>query len=352
MAKAEHNQPEADRADGCAHPRDVYELVGHHQAEMRFADMLDAGTLHHAWLVSGPEGVGKASLAYRMIRRVLGGKPLTKGGLDVPASDPVARRVQSLGHGDFLLIRRPWDDKAKKLRAEIPISEARRIGQFFSRKASEGGWRVCLVDTMDDMNRNAANSVLKTLEEPPKKALLILLSKTPGRLLPTIRSRCLSLALRPVEDKPLKDWLLTQTGSVDTEHIEAAIQLAGGAPGKALSFVKNADDVLRPLGRFVSAFPRPNTSDMHTITEGLAAANKSIAYNLFWDALNTSLHAQAHYAATGEWEGAYGPISKERPTEAWLDLIQTLEVLRQSQKALNMNKKQALLQAMLDIAGA
>ena len=180
--------PEADRADGCPRPREVYSLVGHEDGEAKFASMFNNNTLHHAWLISGPTGIGKATLAYRMIRKVLGGQPQTADKLDVSSADPIARRVQSLGHGDFLLIRRPYDQKTKKLRNEIPITEARRIGDFFSRKAAEGGWRVCLIDSIDEMNRNATNAVLKTLEEPPEKALLILLSNAPGRLLPTIRS--------------------------------------------------------------------------------------------------------------------------------------------------------------------
>jgi len=115
LAKADTEPyPEADRADGCPRPRDVYALLGHRDAGTRFAKLFDNDNLHHAWLISGPKGIGKATLAYRMIRTVLGGQPQNVGKLDVPASDPVAQRVQSLGHGDFLLIRRPYDQKTKK----------------------------------------------------------------------------------------------------------------------------------------------------------------------------------------------------------------------------------------------
>ncbi len=130
--------PEADRADGCAHPRNVYKLIGHQQAQRRFVQAFEAGNLHHAWLISGPKGIGKATLAYRAIRRVLGGVPETSAGLDIPESDPVARRIASLGHGDFLLIRRPYDDKSKKLKSEIPVALTRTVRTFFSKKPAEG----------------------------------------------------------------------------------------------------------------------------------------------------------------------------------------------------------------------
>ena len=340
--------PEADKADGCPHPRDVYSLAGHSEEEAKFAAMFDNNTLHHAWLLSGPTGIGKATLAYRMIRRVLGGLPQTDGTLDIPETDPVAQRVQSLGHGDFMLIRRPYDQKTKKLRAEIPITEARRIGDFFSRKAAEGGWRVCLIDSIDEMNRNATNAVLKTLEEPPEKALLILLSNAPGRLLPTIRSRCLSLPLRPVDDTELRTWLGART-SADAGDVEAAVHLANGAPGKAFAYVQNASDVLKPLERFLRGFPRQNPQLLHSISDTLALAKNKISHDLFWDGLQSTLHAQAVYASTGEWTGAFEPIALGRSPDQWADIRKDLDNMRLAGAGLNMNKKNVLLQGMMQV---
>jgi len=343
--------PESDKADGCPRPRDVYSLVGHANEEAKFTSMFDNNTLHHAWLLSGPTGIGKATLAYRMIRRVLGGVPQTDGALDIPQSDPVAQRLQSLGHGDFLLIRRPYDQKTKKLRSEIPITEARRISDFFSRKASEGGWRVCLIDSIDEMNRNATNAVLKTLEEPPEKALLILLSNAPGRLLPTIRSRCLSLPLRPVNDTQLRTWLAERTNA-DQADVEAAVHLANGAPGKAFAYVQNADSVLRPLGRFFRGFPRQNPQILHSISDTLALAKNKVSHDLFWDGLQATLHAQAIYAATGEWHGPFEPIALQRTPDAWANIRNELDHMRLAGAGLNMNKKNVLLQGLMQIGAA
>lgn len=340
--------PEADRADGCPRPRDVYSLVGHADAEAKFAAMFAGNTLHHAWLLNGPSGIGKATLAYRMIRLVLGGLPDTNGALDIPETDPVAQRVQSLGHGDFHLIRRPYDYKTNKLRAEIPVTEARRISDFFSRKASEGGWRVCLIDSIDEMNRNATNAVLKTLEEPPERALLILLSNAPGRLLPTIRSRCLSQPLRPVNDTELRTWLAERTNA-DSADVEIAVHLASGAPGKAFAYVQNANDVLKPLGRFFRGFPRQNPHLLHSISDTLALAKNKISHDLFWDGLQSTLRAQAIYAATGEWSGAFEPIALDRSPDQWADIRKQLDQMRLAGAGLNMNKKNVLLQGLMQI---
>ena len=352
MAKAAADfVPEADQADGCPRPRDVYALVGHTNEEAKFASMFNNNTLHHAWLLNGPTGIGKATLAYRMIRRVLGGVPQTEGALDIPQSDPVAQRIQSLGHGDFLLVRRPYDQKTKKLRAEIPITEARKISNFFSRKASEGGWRVCLIDSIDEMNRNATNAVLKTLEEPPEKALLILLSNAPGRLLPTIRSRCLSLPLRPVDDIELRTWLAARTNA-DKQDVEAAVYLANGAPGKAFAYVQNAESVLRPLGRFFRGFPRQNPQLLHSISDTLALVKNKVSHDLFWDGLHSTLHAQAVYAATGEWSGAFEPIALQRTPDTWVKIRNELDQMRLAGAGLNMNKKNVLLQGLIQIGAA
>ena len=346
MAKAEtFAAPEADRADGCPHPREVYSLVGHKDAEQRFAGLYEQDKLHHAWLISGASGIGKSTLAYRMIRRVLGGLPQMQGRLDVPPTDAAAQRIQSLGHGDFLLIRRPYDIKTKKLRAEIPVTEARKISEFFSRKPSEGGWRVCLIDSIDEMNRNASNAVLKTLEEPPEKALIILLSKAPGRLLPTIRSRCMDLSLRAVPDAELRPWLADKIGTEGAD-IDAAIKLAKGAPGKAYALAQSADTVLKPLSNFISSFPRTNPRMAHSISDMLSLQKAGVAHDLFWDALGDIIYAQAVYAGTGEWESAFAPIALERSPDEWMDLHSELKNMRLAQAGLNMNKKTVLLQAL------
>ncbi|WP_017930567.1 DNA polymerase III subunit delta' [Robiginitomaculum antarcticum] len=348
-ANTETEYPEADRASGCAHPRHVYDLLGHGAAEQRVAAQIASGHMHHALLITGPKGVGKATLAYRIVRKVLGGTESHVGRLDVPADDPTASRVASLGHGDFLLLRPPYDFKLKKLRSEIVVSELRRLSDFFAHKPSEGGWRVCLIDSADDLNISAANALLKTLEEPPSNALLILLSSEPGRLLPTIRSRCMNLSLRAVPKPEIKNWLLKRDVTEKTADIAAA--LSRGAPGKAFALAQSEAKVLRPLADILSPqFLRSSAQD-HRIAGALAAHGAATDRDLFWDSLVDIIGEQSRYSATGEWNSAFGPMQLPRPTEFWLDLRDRLTELRRAEDSVNMDKNVTMLTVFSALRG-
>jgi len=343
--------PEADRADGCPHPRETYELMGHQSAERRFLDSERAGRLHHAWLITGPSGCGKATLAYRMIRHILGGRSRLPNSLDIPANDPVSQRIQALGHGDFFLLRRPYDHKTKKFRSEIPVSETRRLRDFFTQKPAEGGWRVCLIDDADALNRNAENGVLKTLEEPPDRAIIILLSSVPGRLLPTIRSRCLHLPLRAVSEAEITPWL-RQRVDVDPAILEAAVKLSNGAPGKAFALAQNADSVLKPFTRFLASLDRDNAQLDHQLANALALQSAGTARALFWEALQTILQAQAVFSVTQEWGSAFRPLPVSKPPERWQALWRRAGFLQEREAALNMDKKTVMLTLLSDIRSA
>src|SRR5277367_4475775 len=176
-------------APDIAHPRDVFGFDHGESAERAFLEALDRGKLHHAWLLTGPEGVGKATFAYRVARRLLGATPDARfGPLGSAPDHPVSRQVAARSHPDLLVLERAGEDgKARKV---IPVDDARRLPEFFSKAPASAPYRVAIVDAVDDMNPNAANALLKTLEEPPERGILLLVSHAPGGLLPTIRSRC------------------------------------------------------------------------------------------------------------------------------------------------------------------
>ncbi|WP_457108055.1 DNA polymerase III subunit delta' [Methylobacterium sp. P5_C11] len=184
---------------GIPRPRETLGLVGHGAAAAAFAAAIAAGRLHHAWLIGGAPGIGKATLAYRVARRLLahpgGGGP---AGLDVPAGDPVTGKVAGLSHPNLVVLRRHRSPGAKALPTKISVDMVRRALDLFASTATDSGWRVCILDSAEDLNANAANALLKVLEEPPPRALFLILSHQPGRLLPTIRSRCRALTLRPL----------------------------------------------------------------------------------------------------------------------------------------------------------
>ena len=344
--KETDNLPEPDCIPGCLHPRRTYNLVGHRDAEKLFIKSLDSGRMHHGWLVTGVPGIGKATLAYRMIRYALGGKPLLPNSLDVPKTDIVSQKLESLGHGNFKLIRIPYDYKTKKLRTEIPVNSIRELSGFFrSTAAEDNALRVCLIDSADNLNLNSQNALLKLLEEPPARSLVILLSASPGRLLPTIRSRCIGLSLKSISDKEIESWLSSLVNASQSV-IDNVVSLSRGAPGKAISLYNNFDKVIKPLGRYLKGLSNVNNPLDFNLINDLALIKNRSARKLFWEALQDTLHSQAIHSCTGDWKGAFEPIKIIKTSEEWQLLWRKTVEMQQLETKLNMDKKTALIDVL------
>ena len=193
-----------------AEPRDRFDLMASAEAENAFLEALDRGRLHHAWLLCGPEGLGKATFAYRAARRLLGARPdPTRGALGASPGDPVSQLVSAQSHPDLMVLERL--SEGGKTKKSISVDQARDLPEFFSKSPSQAAYRVAIVDTADDLNSNAANALLKTLEEPPERGVLFLISHAPGRLLATIRSRCRRLTFAPWDDAAVAALVSRQT---------------------------------------------------------------------------------------------------------------------------------------------
>ncbi len=229
---------EPDRLAGFAHPREATHLVGHHDAQAAILEGLRQGKLHHAWLIGGPEGIGKATFAYMVAKQLLGlkGGPAPSGDrLDVDPAQQASRLVSNLAHPDLVVLRRqPATDK-KAAATMIAVETVRRALEVFASTPSDGGWRVCVVDSADDLNASAANALLKVLEEPPARAIFLIIAHQPARVLPTIRSRCRKLALRPLAEAEITAVLDGLDVDADSATIGQAIALADGSVRRAIS---------------------------------------------------------------------------------------------------------------------
>jgi len=236
--------PEPDKLDAAPHPRMAARVFGHEAAEAELLAAFNSDRLHHAWMISGPRGVGKATLAWRLARFLLA-TPDDDGGmfaapaptsLDVSAESPVARRVAALSEQRLFLLRRPWNEKTEKLATQITVDETRKLKGFFQMSSADGGRRAVIVDASDDMNTAAANALLKVLEEPPARTTIFLVTHQPARLLPTIRSRCRTLRLNALSSDDLA-WALDQAG-FETQEPAALHGLSQGSAGVAIQLAE------------------------------------------------------------------------------------------------------------------
>jgi len=266
--------PEADRLEGFPHPRATARLYGQEIAERTLADAFASGRMHHGWLLSGPEGIGKATLAYRFARFVLAdaaSRDMFGQSLDAPDDGASARQVRALSHPGLLVIRRAYDTKTKRFPATIPVDDVRRLKTFLGRTSETGAWRVVIVDRADELNISAANALLKSLEEPPPRTIFLLVSSAPGRLLTTIRSRVGKHADVQIASLAIGGLLVKQTieGLVEGEGTNSLIRgIALGDAHQHFDFVTLQDHV-----------GAKSTSDVE-IKAALAGASRSIYYGV------------------------------------------------------------------------
>ena len=321
------------------HPREVFDLTGHEQAEEAFEASRLRGRLHHAWLLTGLEGVGKATFAYRAARRLLGAphEP-SRGILGASPDHPVSRQIIARSHPDILVIERIGEDG--KVRKVIPVDDARRVSEFFSKSPASAPHRVAIVDAADDLNPNAANALLKTLEEPPERGILFMISHSPGRLLPTIRSRCRRLAFQPLAIEDAADFVRAREDISEEAALRLA-KMAGGAPGRAWTLAAgkalDMDDAARAL---LADLPKVDEAMALSLADKFRGGEGQAQFNLLFDRLAERVHGftvdRAGHGATDRW------------AQAW----ETLTRLPREVEALNLDRTDALFTALEDLRHA
>lgn len=281
------------------HPRETSVLYGHDAAEQALLGAYRSARFPHAWLVAGPAGIGKATLAYRMARFLLAQPdpfaPMVQSAksLHVDADHPVARRIAAQAQPDLLVLERTINERTGKLRQDIQVEDVRRTVGFFGSTAGEGGWRIAIVDAVDELNPSGANALLKILEEPPRRAVLLLVSRSAARVLPTMRSRCRMLVLRPLDTTDVARAVAAAIGGrPDAPDIVAASAAADGSVGRALALLEGeALELRRQTMTLLDRLPGIDPGALHALGDRLYGVDPA-PLATFVDTVNAWLSAR------------------------------------------------------------
>jgi DNA polymerase-3 subunit delta' len=365
-------------------PEATAHLVGHVAAQESFLRAYQSGRMPHAWLITGPRGVGKATLAFRMTRFLLShglvaaaSEPAGMGlfgeepapqpsvpeltSLDIPADHPIFRRVRELSHSDLRVLRRTVNEKTGKLRTEITIDEVRGAIDFLHMTPGESHWRVLVVDSADELNRNAANALLKILEEPRPRTVILLISHAPGRLLPTIRSRCRKLALEPLPAAAVAAELKRHGVDLGAAELALCTALAEGSIGRALDFGSDSAglDLFQSMAQLLSTWPNYDPNILHRLGDKLAGKGGEgqfeIAVSLLdwwltrfirWSAVQDPQMTEVFPGENGLMQRLMGAASLDH----WLQSWEKVSRLFARVASANLDRKQAWATAWLVLA--
>ena len=308
------------------------QLLGQAPAEDTLMRVWQSGRMHHAWLLTGPVGIGKATLAMHFARTVLAG------------DDPLAaaRRVNAGTHADLLVVARAMDEKRQRLRSEIVVDDVRPVSAFLHRTAAEGGWRVVIIDGAEHLNRNAANALLKLLEEPPNRALILLVCASPGRLLATIRSRCRTLRLTPLDETTMQQALRHLLPDTPEAERQTLVTLSDGSPGRALALAAEDGVALSGLVEGVLS-QQDRLPGLWSYQLADTVLRRDNGFSTFIGLLSAAI-SMTMRADLRENNPARAP-------EAWATIYEELARLRDETESLNLDKRQALLTGLSLLSG-
>ena len=363
--------PQPDQIDGAPHPRDTAALIGQTGAEDTFLQAFNAGKLHHGWLLTGPRGVGKATLAWRLARFLLATPDAGDDGgmftapppetLDIESDHPVARRIAAGAEAGLKSITRSVDEKTKRLRKQIVVDDIRALAGFFQLSAAEGGRRVVIIDDADLMNPNAANALLKMLEEPPARAVLILISHRPSGLLPTIRSRCRVLRLGTLGPDDMATALTASNVQLNGDPAALA-ELSGGSVGGALRLsLLGGLTIYSELLALLDTLPRLDRARALKLAEAAATRGAEDKLNLLFGMIDLLLSRLARTGATGTPPAPATPnepalLTRLSPSphqgRKWADLAAEVSARAQHGLAVNLDPTALVLDTIFKIAQA
>jgi len=346
-------------------PRANPELLGQESAERTLLRAHGSGRLPHAWLLTGPRGVGKATLAYRFARFLLdrpdGGGDLFGGPPDSLFVDPgseIFRRVAAGGDMDLKSVERAADPKSGKLHRQILVEDARKVVDFLHMTSAGGGWRIVVVDAADDLGGAAANALLKVLEEPPPQTLLLLIAHAPGALLPTIRSRCCHLALAALEDARVVELLNRHAPELPSDDATALARLSEGSIGRALDLAAGGGlELYGELVELLGALPQLDGARLQAWGDRLAKGTDGAAFRtgteLFTWWLARLIHAGARGQVPPEVVAGEGALMTRllarRELALWIGLWEKVTQLFARAEGASLDRKQVAMTALLEL---
>lgn len=346
MSTSDFDLAIADRIEGLKQPYEHGAFMGQVLAEKTFLEAAHSGRLHHAWLLSGPRGVGKATFAFR-VARYFADAPAQISALNAAAFDaaasphhPAFRHIAKGVHPNILHLRVPYDEKAKKFKTQLTVDEVRRSVGFFGTAASDRGWRIAIVDSANDMNANAANALLKILEEPPARTLFFLLSDQPGRLLPTIKSRCQNLSFHPLNPDELAAALKNASSgeAVDLEILHRHHALIGGSVRRAFQFAaQDASGLLDDFNTLIGQKPSYDMAMLHRFADQISMRGAEEKYAFFIEFLENYLISNVRVRA--------GTM----PLVSWAEVWDKVHGRIEEEKTLNLDRKQTVLALFHDL---
>ncbi|MFC3124839.1 DNA polymerase III subunit delta' [Pseudoroseomonas globiformis] len=330
---------------GALDPQANHHLFGHEATASSLAEAGVTGHLHHAWLLTGAWGIGKATLAFRLARWLLADRPEGQAPLEVPPDHPVSRRIAAGSHSDLRVLSPTAGTGVKRM---IRVDDVRALSRFVGLTAAEGAWRIILIDQVEAMNAEAQNALLKTLEEPPPGALLLLVSAAPDRLLPTIRSRCRRLELFPLKNGEMQEAMKCLAPDLSEEQRSTLVRIGSGSPGKALGMAGGDGLALHEqVSAFLAALPFVGGQDLHQLADMLSSGRDGAAFGTFMALLRDQLGDALRRSARGQPAPAF---LGSRPLADWATLWDTLGRLATETEHLNLDRRQAVLSGLSQLA--
>jgi DNA polymerase-3 subunit delta' len=301
---------EPDRVPGAPHPRETATLIGQEAAEAAFLDGFNTGRMHHAWMLTGPRGVGKATMAWSIARFLLAtpdaggddmfGAPAQPTSINIDPEHPVARRIAAGADPGLVSVTRTPNEKTGRLRDQIVVDDIRKLSGFFQLSATDGGRRVVIIDAADDMNNQAANALLKMLEEPPERATLLLITHQPSRLLPTIRSRCRTLRLGTLNGAQMQNAMVQAEVNADASAAALA-ELSGGSVGEAMRLsLLGGLQIYTEIVGILGTLPQMDRARTLRLAEAAAQRGAEEKLDLLFTLLEIALARLARTGATGK----------------------------------------------------